>query len=71
MNTSADASVISFELFFCPLFDAGRGFAFPCDGCGHVDLDSFTERQRLNYMYARSLVGRDFASPSVQPRPVH
>jgi hypothetical protein len=57
----------SFELCIPPLFDARRGFAFPCDQHGAVDLDTLSERARNNYFYARATVGRDFASPRVQP----
>jgi hypothetical protein len=56
------------ELRFRSLFDGGRALAFPCDAQGRVDLDALSERARTNYLYARGLVGRDFAYPSVQPQ---
>ena len=56
------------ELRFQSLFDEGRALAFPCDAQGRVDLDTLSERARRNYFFARGLVGRDFAHPSVQPR---
>jgi hypothetical protein len=73
MNISRDMTdgAAGFELFFSSFFDGRPGFAFPCDRSGTVNIDDLTERQRLNYLYARSLIGRDFASPSVQPRQVH
>lgn len=55
-----------FELRFGSLFDEGRGFAFPCDAAGHVALDALSERARRNYLYARALMGRDFALPVVR-----
>jgi hypothetical protein len=55
-----------YELRFQPLVDAGRGLAFDCDAEGHVDLDAMNERARLNYLYARTLIGRDFAAPAVR-----
>jgi hypothetical protein len=55
-----------FELRFVSLFDEGRGLAFPCDAAGCVDLDALTERARHNYFYARTVVGREFATPAVQ-----
>lgn len=61
MHTASAA----FELRFQSLFDAGRGYAFPCDASGHVEIDELSERARLNYFYARTVVGRDFASPEV------
>ena len=30
-------------------------------------MDTLTERARQNYLYARAVIGREFASPAVQP----
>jgi hypothetical protein len=57
----------AFELRFVSLFDEGRGYAFPCDAEGHVDLDALSERLKLNYLYVRKLIGRDFCPPAVRP----
>ena len=57
-----------YEVRFQSLFDAGRAFIFPCDERGQVDLDALSERARNNYFYARAVVGRDFAPPSVLRR---
>jgi hypothetical protein len=54
-----------FEIRFRSLFREGRGLAFPCDATGHVDLDALSERGRCNYLFARRMVGREFATPSV------
>ena len=54
-----------FQLRFQSLFDPGRGFAFPCDEDGRVDMDALSERARLNYLYARAMIGREVATPSV------
>ena len=54
-----------FEIRFRSLFHEGRGYAFPCDAAGHVNLDALTERGRCNYLFARAMVGREFATPSV------
>lgn len=56
----------SFQLRYLSLFDSGRGYSFPCDAQGHVDLDELSERSRDNYLYARALVGREFRLPDVQ-----
>ena len=37
----------------------------PCDESGHVDLDALGAKARLNYFYARTVVGREFALPAV------
>jgi hypothetical protein len=56
-----------FLLRFQSLFDSGRGFAFPCDPQGCVDLDRLSEKARLNYLYARAMVGRELAVPAIEP----
>lgn len=55
----------AFELRFQSLFHQGRAMAFPCDADGHVDLDALSERARENYLYARAVVGREYAVPAV------
>jgi hypothetical protein len=55
-----------FELRFQSLFNEGRALGFPCDDAGHVDLDSLSERKRNNYLFARAMVGREFAIPQVR-----
>lgn len=69
MNTSHEFT--GHELRFRSLFDEGRAYAFPCDAEGRVDMDSLSQRSLHNYLYARSLVGRDFSMPAVQPAHVH
>lgn len=56
-----------FLLCFRSLFQAGRGYAFPCDGAGRVDLDGLSETGRTNYLYARAMVGRELAAPAIEP----
>ena len=56
-----------FELRFRSLFHEGRGLAFSCDADGRIDLDRLSDRARQSYLYARALVGRDFAQPEVLP----
>ncbi len=57
----------SYELRFQSLFNEGRALAFPCDAQGHVDMDALSERARGNYLYARAVVGREYATPAVRP----
>ena len=63
----ANPASASFEVRFVSLFAEGRGFAFPCDPSGHVDLDAVPERERNNYLFARAMVGRELARPTVCP----
>ncbi|KQV89536.1 hypothetical protein [Pelomonas sp. Root1237] len=55
----------NYELRFESLFQAGRGLAFPCDAQGGVRLDSLSDRARQNYLFARAVVGREYAVPIV------
>ena len=57
----------SHQLCFRSLFQEGRGFAFPCDARGQVDLDAMSERARNNYFYARAMVGKELSVPAVEP----
>lgn len=64
LRPQADAG---FELRFQSLFHQGRAMAFPCDAGGHVDLDALSEHARENYLYARAVIGREYAVPAVLP----
>jgi hypothetical protein len=59
------ASAGSYEIRFQSLFNEGRALSFPCDSEGHVVLDSLSDRARDNYLYARAVVGREYAFPCV------
>lgn len=68
MTTPKDPSgPTRYLLSFRSLFDEGRAFAFPCDAAGRVDLDTLSDRARSNYLYARTVVGREFSTPAVTP----
>lgn len=69
MNTSHAST--GYELRFRSLFDEGRAFAFPCDAEGHVDMDALSARALNNYLYARSVIGREVAIPAVRPSALH
>jgi hypothetical protein len=66
-----NATPAAFELRFDPLFREGRGHAFPCDSTGRVDLDALSEKARNNYLFARTLIGRELAFPAVLPLMMH
>jgi hypothetical protein len=68
MNTQAAVAVrAAYELRFQSLFHTGRALAFPCNAQGDVYLDALTERARENYLFARAVVGHEYATPVVQP----
>lgn len=52
-------------LRFESLFHPGRGYAFPCDAAGRVDVATLADAARRSYLSACDAVGRDLAAPSV------
>lgn len=52
-----------YELRFDDLFNRGHGYAFPCDAHGLVDIDRLARAARVNYFYARTMVGRELHAP--------
>jgi hypothetical protein len=70
MDSSPTASHTSLthELRFESLFRSGRGYTFPCDAAGQVDLRALSEREHRGYLHARSLVGRELTTPALMRR---
>ena len=64
-HTAAPSS--RFEIRFDSLFNEGRGLVFPCYDDGQVDIDALSERVRSNYFFARTMLGREYATPRVVP----
>jgi hypothetical protein len=71
MSQTLAQSVEAYEIRFPSLFREGHALAFPCDRDGHVDLDALSERAKGNYLFARAMVGREFATPRVQLSDLH
>jgi len=70
-TTSAQVAAARYEIRFQSLFKEGRALSFPCDHEGRVDLDNANERLRSNYLFARAMLGREFAMPVVLERGLH
>ncbi|MFZ2651168.1 MAG: hypothetical protein WA210_13785 [Burkholderiaceae bacterium] len=70
-STSADVNGAGYELRFRSLFDEGRAYSFPCDVAGQVNIDALSDRARLNYLYARTVVGRELSMPAVRRTTPH
>ena len=60
-----------YALHFESLVVAGRSCAFPCDAAGRVDLDALSDKARANYLYARTVVGREYSIPAVLVNSAH
>jgi hypothetical protein len=65
MSSMNSLSASHYEVRYESLFNAGRAYSFPCDEQGHVELDALSDRARTNYFYARTVIGREFATPAV------
>ena len=55
----------SHELRYQSLSDPGRALSFPCDVGGHVQMELLGDHALANYLYARVVVGREYALPMV------
>ena len=68
MSTASIATHPSpaYELCFHSLYREGHRLAFPCDPEGQVNMDALSSRALNNYLYARTVIGREFAWPSVE-----
>lgn len=55
----------SHELRYQSLFHPGRALSFPCDVEGQVQMELLGDHALANYLYARVVVGREYALPLV------
>lgn len=55
-----------YELHFESLHDPRCILAFPCDACGHVDMDRLGESALDRYLFARAVIGREYRLPRVR-----
>lgn len=53
-------------LHFEPLSAQSAGLDIPCDPQGRVGLDALGDKLRNDYFFARALIGRLFAKPTVK-----
>ena len=65
MNDQTVSSLTHYELRFESLVAPGLSYDFPCDAGGHVNMDELTDAVRENYLYARTVVGREYSLPTV------
>jgi hypothetical protein len=67
-HTVAVPCEFGFEVHFRSLLRHGVELAVPCDREGHVDLDGLSHRTKTEYLFARAMVGREYAIPTVRLR---
>lgn len=63
---AADPVPTTHLLHFEPLSAGEAGLDIPCDPSGRVGLDALGEKLRNDYFFARTLIGRLFARPTVR-----
>ena len=68
-SSAVGPSAIRYELRFTNLSHRGRGYTFPCDALGHVDIDALPGRGRASYLFAQTLVGSVLSLPTVSRLP--
>ena len=54
--------IVGHSLFF----DAQAPLSFPCDAEGCVDLDGLCDRKRCDYLFAHTLIGKNFTMPVIR-----
>lgn len=65
-TASVDAGATTHLLHFEPLSTHSAGLDIPCDPEGRVGLDALGDKLRNDYFFARALIGRLFARPTVR-----
>ena len=57
-----------YELRFCSLLDASRGYSFPCDARGNVDMDALSDREHgLLRPYWEQMIAEARARADLKP----
>jgi hypothetical protein len=56
---------VDFEIHYVCLANDQGDLSFPCDCQGHVELDALSPQAAENYLFARAMVGRDYALPAL------
>ena len=70
-RTTSNLPGTGYEICYQPLSKYGQPVSFPCDAEGRVHLDALSDRTRNTYLYARAVVGREYAAPAVLPCDLH
>ena len=60
-HPALNASEPGLALRFVPRGRDRRCLTFPCNAAGHVEMDRLSERERIDYLFARALRGRDYS----------
>lgn len=71
MRCSTSLPEPRYEIRYQPLTEEGQALSFPCDAQGHVQMDALSQSALNDYLYARAVVGREYARPDVLPCDLH
>ena len=59
---------MEYLLVFQSVYDVGHRYSFECTKEGVVNLDNLSDKGRNNYYYCKTMVGREFAWPRIEPK---
>jgi hypothetical protein len=71
MKTTSSMLGALYEIHYDPIDLHGKPLIFPCDAEGHVPLDELSDTARIEYLYARAVVGVEYDRPAVLPCECH
>ncbi|MEY4751642.1 MAG: hypothetical protein RIQ60_3856 [Pseudomonadota bacterium] len=63
MTPNEVAASSNYLIRFDALSQYGTARCFPCSHCGQVDLDGLSSQDKREYLYARAMIGLEFAYP--------
>ncbi len=64
-DTASQDDGSHFELLYASKCRQEPDLHFPCDDHGVVNLGRLSEKDKADYLFARALVGRDYAPPTL------
>jgi len=70
MQSTQSSSAAHYQLRYQSLKRQENVLEFPCDAQGRVEMNGLSERARNDYLFARAVVGFEFARPAVVPSDV-
>lgn len=57
-----------FQLRFNALYEQGKGYTFPCDKDGKVDISSMSASEIESYALVHVLTGLEYSYPVKEPK---
>jgi hypothetical protein len=64
-DVTMQSSVQVYEMRFQALTKNGKSLSFPCNAHGQVPMDELSAKLLMSYLFARAVVGCQYAAPLV------